>query len=126
MSTQPQNDAGAATPSPLTKREARALTERLFVTTNAPEVEGADEMFVVYNEAGGRYTVDLRTTSCQCRDHQYRCASVEGMHCKHVHRVLFRTGAKQVPEWIDRSRVDPVLSDRLEDNATADQEGNSL
>ena len=119
MSTQPQTDASPAAPSPLTKREARALTERLLVVPNAPEVEGADEMVAVYNEAGERYTVDLQTRSCQCRDHQYRCASVEGMHCKHVHRALFHTGAKAIPDWIDRSRVDPVLLHRLEDTDDA-------
>ena len=100
----------------LSAREARALTERLFVVDNTPEVEGADDLFAVYNEEGDYHIVDSRTRSCTCKDHQFRCSQHRDMHCKHVHRVLYREGESISPSWVDESRVDPLLLEVLKND----------
>ncbi|MFC7202839.1 hypothetical protein ACFQJC_04880 [Haloferax namakaokahaiae] len=103
----------------MSAREARALTECLFASDNTPEVDGADDLYAVYNEEGQYHIVDLRTRSCTCRDHQYRCSQHREMHCKHVYRVLFREG-RPIPEWADRSRIDPLLLRTIEERADDD------
>lgn len=73
----------------LTDRDVRALTEYLTVLPVAPG------MFEVVSQSGKSYTVDNRTDTCECPDNEYR-----DIRCKHLRRVDFATGGRDVPTWI--------------------------
>lgn len=75
----------------LTDRDIRALSERMTVFVEAPG------LFTVYAEAS-TYLVDLETEACECPDSEYR--DPEG-GCKHIRRVRFTTGARDIPDCIN-------------------------
>jgi len=75
----------------LDDRDIRALSEWMTVFVEAPG------MFRVISE-GPEYLVDLETETCECDDSTYR--DPEG-GCKHIRRVRFTTGARDIPECID-------------------------
>ncbi|WP_254547221.1 hypothetical protein [Halomarina pelagica] len=88
----------------LAQRDVRALTEYLLVVAEAPD------LYVVYGEGGDEYTVDARTGACTCPDDEYRQPTGG---CKHVRRVAFETGARDVPTWAHRTAMDPLLVEAL-------------
>jgi len=75
----------------LDDRDMRALSEYMTVFVEAPG------MFRVYAE-GSTYTVDLETETCECPDSTHR--DPEG-GCKHVRRIRFTTGARDIPDCIE-------------------------
>lgn len=89
-------DAGAVTA--LDERDARALTEKMTVIQEAPD------LFNVTTQSGKSYTVDVQTGACDCADAFYN-----GAVCKHRRRVAFATGEREIPAWVDDSAVDPLL-----------------
>lgn len=89
----------------LADRTVRALTETLLVVEDAPG------LFRVYSEEGDEYTVDDETGTCTCPDAEYRAPDGG---CKHYRRVQFHTGARAVPEWVDRDAMDPLLVEQIE------------
>jgi len=80
-------------------RDRRAASEAMTVVGFGPA------MFEVYT-AGDCYRVDVRDGRCTCDDYRYR-EPEKG--CKHIRRVHFAVGARDVPAGVD---VDPVLADR--------------
>lgn len=99
--------AAADTPlEPLTKRDARALTEYMTVLSDVEEFAGADGLYAVISQSGRRYTVDVETGACDCDDAFYRYPAGG---CKHVRRVEFATGRRSVPDWVDQTAVDDQL-----------------
>jgi len=94
--TTPDVRATDATPdirqaAQLDARDFRALREYITVFAEAPG------MFRVYGE-GSTYTVDLLTETCECPDSEHR--DPEG-GCKHIRRVRFVTGAKDIPTCLN-------------------------
>lgn len=90
---------------PLTERDVRAAGEYLATHQLAPG------MYNVYSEDGTEYTVDTESGACTCGDYRYRTPSGG---CKHVRRVRMERGELRVPSGV---RVDPLLSDQLEDES---------
>jgi hypothetical protein len=75
----------------LEDRDIRALSEYMTVFAEAPG------MFTVYAE-GSTYLVDLETETCGCPDSEHR--DPEG-GCKHIRRVRFTTGARDIPNCLN-------------------------
>lgn len=73
----------------LDDRDWRALTERMTVFAAAPGI------FDVVGE-GSTYRLDLDDGRCECPDSLHR-----DVECKHVRRVRFVIGAREVPEGIE-------------------------
>lgn len=94
----------------LDRRDVLALTQYLTVLDNLPPVDDYEDRYVVVSESGAEYLVDLREGTCTCPDYRYR-----GGRCKHVRRVEFATGAREIPRWVDG--VDPDLGRHLHDPA---------
>lgn len=90
----------------LDERDARALTEYLYAFDDLGWAADADGCWLVYAEGGGEHRVDVETGACDCDDAFYR-DPVGG--CKHVRRIEFVTGEREIPAWADRSRIDPWL-----------------
>ncbi|MDJ1433974.1 SWIM zinc finger family protein [Halostagnicola sp. A-GB9-2] len=88
-------------------REQRALEQYLTVLEDDPRVRGADDLFLVVSESGSEYLVDLEGLSnCECPDSTYR-----NVTCKHIHRALFATSRRPIPEGVDRDVVDEQLGE---------------
>lgn len=94
----------------LDDRDVRALTECMTVLQEAPG------LYTVIGENHGEedrdaseYTVDLNDWRCSCPDSTYR-----QVHCKHIRRCEFATGARPIPPEVDRDDVDPLLGDHVE------------
>lgn len=88
----------------LDDRDVQALTEYLTVLEDLPRVDGADDLYVVVSQSGKEYLVDAREGACSCPDHRYR-----EVRCKHLRRVAFATGARELPQWVDTDAIDPDL-----------------
>ena len=88
----------------LDQHDVRALTQYLTVLEDLPRVDGADDLYVVVSESGSSYLVDAREGACECADHRYR-----DVECKHIRRVAFATGRREIPEWVDEDAIDPDL-----------------
>jgi hypothetical protein len=98
MSVQQRRDADAD----LETRDVKALSEHMVVLDElAPAPADAPGLFHVTAESGRSYVVDAREESCTCADHRYR-----ETRCKHLRRVAFETGARDLPAWVDRDRLD--------------------
>ena len=95
----------------LDARDVRALTDYLLVVEEAPS------LFLVYGEDGNEYTVDAHSGACTCPDAEYR--HPEG-GCKHARRIVFHTGAREVPKWADHDAMDPLLVEQLADTESPD------
>lgn len=87
-------------------RDVRALTEYMTVLENEGIAKGAPGLYAVISQSGSQYIVDARTGACQCPDFQ-RFTPRGG--CKHVRRVAFATGQRDVPTGIDAGDIDPDL-----------------
>ncbi len=88
----------------LCPRDVRALTECMIVLEDTPAVDGADGMYEVVSSSGSTYTVDLYGLACSCPDAQRRDVT-----CKHARRVMFATGARPIPAWVQRDALDDQL-----------------
>jgi hypothetical protein len=90
---EPVENAADTDPEPveIEDRTRRALTEyqTVFAEPNTPG------MFTVIGE-GSTYRLDLETDSCECPDARHR-----GALCKHIRRVRFTTGARDIPAGHD-------------------------
>jgi predicted nucleic acid-binding Zn finger protein len=80
----------------LDKRDRRALSERLIVLEDAPDI------YTVYSEAGEEYMVDTRGPACTCPDFQYRAAD-----CKHIRRARIEAGERDIAD-LDREIQDVI------------------
>lgn len=86
---------------------AKALTECMTVMDSVGIVRDASEMYEVTTEH--EYIVDLEAPTgarCLCDDHKYRKRS-----CKHIRRVQFEIGAREIPAWVDPDDVDDGLGE---------------
>lgn len=90
----------------LDERDVRALTQYLTVLDDYGRARDADGLYMVVSESGEEYLVDTRTDTCECRDYEYR-KPFGG--CKHVRRVAFATGEREIPVGVDRDTVDEQL-----------------
>jgi predicted nucleic acid-binding Zn finger protein len=100
---------------PLDQRDADALTQVMTVLDDAdavddelPLVRGVDDIFLVVHV--DEYVVDLRTQTCTCDDFFFR-PSVEA--CKHIRRVEYAIGEREIPTWVDPSAIDDGLGDHV-------------
>lgn len=89
------NDAIRQNGTDIENRDARALTQYLTVIP----IEGTG-MYEVTSESGREYIVDLQETRCTCKDHEFR-----RVRCKHIRRVEFETGARELPAWINEDAL---------------------
>lgn len=90
----------------LDARDAAALTECMSVLEDVGRARGAAGLYEVIGQHGQAYLVDVATGACECGDSFYR-ALIDG--CKHVRRVEYATGVREIPAWVDRAAVDPLL-----------------
>jgi len=84
----------------LDTRDIRALTEAVIVLPPRlapPEADVGPGMYYVQTDAEW-YVVEPGLEACTCSDAKYR--SPEG-GCKHVRRVRFETGERDLPSWIE-------------------------
>jgi hypothetical protein len=93
-------------------RDVAALTQYMTTLEDVDRARGADSLYVVVAQSGREYLVDAETGACECDDSFYR--HPEG-GCKHVRRVEFATGRREIPAWVDRSRVDAQLGIHVSD-----------
>ena len=87
----------------LSRREVRALTERLVVLDcDAPG------LFTVYSEEGTRYSVNIQNGgACTCPDVQFSDPD-EG--CKHQHAAQFLAGDREIPSWVIRENINAKMA----------------
>jgi hypothetical protein len=88
----------------LDNRDVRALTQYLTVLDDVGRARDAEDLYVVVSESGNEYLVDARAGTCECPDHRYR-----ERQCKHLRRVAFATGEREIPAWVDRGAIDDQL-----------------
>lgn len=89
----------------------RALTEYLTVLNDGDaRARGARGLYTVTSESGSQYLVDTGLPACECPDFQYR-----GRICKHIRRVMFATGRREIPAWIEDRDVDDQLGTHVKD-----------
>lgn len=89
----------------------RALTEYLTVLGNGDDrARGGLGLYAVTTQSGSEYLVDTGLPACECPDFEYRSRA-----CKHIRRVMFATGWRDLPEWIDEREVDPQLGAHVKD-----------
>ena len=94
--------------------DERALTQFLTVLEDVGRVRHADDMFLVVSQSGSEYLVDSQLPACECADFRYRNRT-----CKHIRRVQFATGAREIPEWIDPESVDDQLGLHIDSGGSA-------
>jgi hypothetical protein len=78
--------------------DIRALSEHMTVLADHGKARDAPGLYVVISEWSDGYLVDLETGSCECPHAHYR--DPEG-GCKHVRRVQFAAGERDVPGCLD-------------------------
>lgn len=93
------------------KRITRALTECMTTLEIAPDL-----YTVIGQNQGPEYTVDTRVGRCTCPDAQYRLEDDQA--CKHELRARFATGELEIPDWIDRDAIDPLLGEHVSPTKT--------
>lgn len=98
----------------LEDHEVRALTEKMSVLPDIGWARGAPGLYVVVSESGVTYRVDLEADRCSCPSQFYH-----GGSCKHVARVAYATGAREIPEWVNQRRVDPHLGEHIDSGVHA-------
>ena len=98
----------------LDQRDVAALTEKMTTLDDVDRARGAPGLFVVVSQSGRSYLVDVEGGCCTCDDSLYR--HPDG-GCKHYRRVEFATDAREIPEWVAESRVDPLLGEHVTDGS---------
>lgn len=101
----------------LDELDARALSQYLTVLDDIGRVRGAPNLYLVVSQSGSEYLVDARGGACECPDHEYR-----DRICKHIRRVEFATGRRDVPDFIDDAAVDEQLGLHVDSVPDTDQE----
>lgn len=97
--------------------DERALTEYMAVLEDATDcTRRAPGLYSVTTQSGREYLVDAELPACECPDHEYR-----DWICKHIRRVQFATGRREIPAWINGDAVDNQLGMHIAD----EQEGDS-
>lgn len=94
-------------------RDVAALTESLYVFDDE-DYHGLSEFEVAVlsvrdDGSVAEYVANPLVEWCECDDHHYRDAE-----CKHLRRIAFARGERDIPEWVEWSAVDHVLKDDLE------------
>ena len=103
MSVISADDRLAENVEDLSRREVRALTERLIVLDR-----DAPGLFTVYSEEGIGYTVDIQDGgACTCPDVQFNDPE-EG--CKHQHAARFLAGDREIPPWVIRENINAKIA----------------
>ena len=98
-STEPTDNTDAVAP-----RVRRALTEYMTVL-----VDDETDLAEVYSSSGTKYTVDLRTGSCDCPDATHNLDGDE--RCKHALRARWASGRDPVPaRLLDAIDVDDNMA----------------
>lgn len=92
----------------LDDRDVAALTEKMTTLDDVGPAKDAPDIYVVVSQSGASYTVDAREGRCECPDAFWR-----GRECKHVARVAFAVGAREIPDWVNTARVDPQLGQHV-------------
>jgi len=88
----------------LDDRDVRALTEYMTVIP----IANAPDLYDVVSSSGRTYRVDARDGACECGDARHR-----DTECKHIRRVAYATGDKEIPEWVNKEAVDPQLGEQI-------------
>ena len=110
MTATPTDAAETETPDvhrDLTDDEARALGERMVVVEGDPACWNDTEVAVYSGDT--REAVNYVRGWCECPSDQCH----EGPR-KHRERMAFATGRKEIPAWVDRDVIDPLLLRRLD------------
>jgi hypothetical protein len=89
----------------LDDRDLRALEECLTVLDDLDRAAAHDDEYLVVSASGKEYLVNTTRGECECPDHEYR-----DVECKHLRRVAFATGERDVPETIN---ADPLLGEHV-------------
>lgn len=105
----------------LDERDAMALTQYMTVLDDVGRARDADRLYTVVSQSGRTYLVDVDQRACECDDAFYRQPTGG---CKHVRRVEFATGRREIPSWADRDRVDPALGEHVDD--VSDERGSRV
>jgi len=95
----------------LDRRDAAALTECMSVLDDVGWAKGGPGLYLVVTESGACYRVDHQEERCNCSDQFYRNPSGG---CKHIRRVAYALGEREIPEWVNQRRVDDQLGDYLQ------------
>lgn len=95
----------------LESRSVSALTEYLYAFDGHGWARDAPGCWVVYAEDGTRYRVDVEQGACTCDDAFYRDPNGG---CKHIRRVEFLIGEREIPRWVDQRHIDTWLVERLD------------
>ena len=90
----------------LEQRSVRALTECMTV------LDGDGDVYTVVSESGSEYTVDSREGRCTCPDARHNLDNNE--QCKHERRVMYATGEKPIPSWVQKDAVDDLLGQHID------------
>ena len=99
----PTTDAESQERNDVEQRGVRALTEYMTVLPLGGDV------YSVTTQSGSEYRVDALEGRCTCPDHQYR-----EVRCKHIRRVVFATGERPIPAWVDADEVDAQLGQHVD------------
>lgn len=78
----------------------------MLVRSGFEMIAGAAGIYLVIFGSSRSDTVDVVTGACECDDSFYRQPE-EG--CKHVRRVEFATGRREIPAWVETEAVDDRL-----------------
>lgn len=97
-------------------RDVRAVCEYMTVLLDGPGVKDADDLYVVYTQSGGEYTVDAREGACECPDAQFNLGEDE--LCKHARRVAIIRRERAFP-LVEVGEVDDALGEHVEGGLTA-------
>lgn len=91
----------------LDSRDVSALTECMVVVDDHPDTPLDGQVGVVSGET--TYVVDPVAGTCNCRDCLHR-----GVTCKHQRRIAFAHGERDIPQWVNRDRLDWMLRRQLD------------
>ena len=94
---------GGADPNPLDNLDAKALTTPMAVLPDGPDVDDAENMWLVLHQVEHVVALVNGDFTCDCKGHQY------GHRCYHIRRVEFATGRRPIPAWADRDKIDDQL-----------------
>lgn len=94
----------------------RALSEYLTVLEDGDvRARSAGSLYSVHSASGSTYLVDAELPACECPDYEYR-----DRICKHIRRVEFATGRRDVPDFVDDAAIDKQLGMHVEDVTDAE------
>ena len=89
----------------LDPRDGRALRELM----SAVAIDEDAGKWTVYNAEGHEYPMDVCEGVCSCEDFTHG-----HNHCKHLRRVEYIVGDREVPEWVNPDEIERNLRDRLD------------